>query len=293
MAAFAALLLGACVTLALAEVAVRLLRINQFPVFVIGGSELYRMAPNQSGRLYGRIGWRYDRYGMRSDAGLTTLAGATILLGDSVVDGGALADQEDTIMAALGRMIGRKPYPVACHGWSLLNALDALSSLPDWEHTDWLVCVVNAGDFDSRARPASPLSFPTRRPRLLVPWLLRRHFFRRPPRWWPGRRPVPDLQVDLEFRANLVIRFAEMANRFRGRILVVYVPMRPEIMDEAEFCRTLAGAAPGAQMLDVSKSESWGEDCYADYIHPNARGRGELARLIGGYLLAPDQRHAS
>lgn len=289
---FAAILLAALVALAFAETAVRLLRINQFPLFITGGSELYRMAPNQSGRLHGRIGWRYDRHGMRSDADLTSLAGATILLGDSVVDGGALADQDDTVMAAFGRIVGQVPYPVASHGWSLANALEALRSLPAWEHAEWLVCVVNAGDFDGYARAASPLSFPTRRPRLLVPWLLRRHFYRHPPRWWPWRTAYPVFRVDPDFRAELVARFAEMAGHFQGRILIVYVPMRPEIMDETGFCQTLAAAAPGAELLEAGKSASWGPDCYADYVHPNTHGRTELARLIAGPMLASDQRRA-
>lgn len=293
MATFAAIVLAALVALALAEAAVRLLRIDQFPLFTTGGYELYRMAPNQSGRLFGRIDWSYDRHGMRSEADLVSLAGAMILLGDSVVDGGANASQDDTVMAVLGRIVGRAPYPVACHGWSLANALEALSGLPTWEHAEWLVCVVNAGDFDGCARAASPLSFPTRRPRFLVLWLLRRHFFRRPPRWWPWRTPNPVFHVDPEFRAGLVTRFAEMAHRFRGSILIVYIPMNPEIVDEVEFCRILAAAAPDAQLLDAGKSTSWGKDCYADYIHPNTHGRTELARLIAGHVLASVRRHTS
>jgi hypothetical protein len=285
----AALALLTIVALGFGELLARWWRLDDFPLYQIGGPEGYRMAPDQSGKLRGRIAWRYDRFGMRSDEDPRSLAGRVLLLGDSVVDGGTMASQDDTVMAHLARHLGRAPYPVACHGWSLHNGLAALEGFPDWETAAWLVCVVNPGDFDTIGRAESQFSFPIRRPKLLAPWLVWRLLYRRRARLRPRAMRRLVLAEDPHLRAHLFARFAAIAERFTGRILFVYVPMQPDQASQAEFFRLLAGSVRDCLAIDAGQQDGWGPSCYADHVHPNAAGRAELARMIA-HTIATEQR---
>jgi hypothetical protein len=106
------------------------------------------MKASQRGHFLNRYQWAYDERGMRTKNYVSTLSGAVILLGDSVVDGGNYLTQSETLAERLQGAIGRTVYPIACHGWSIENELAALTSMPSWQNAEKLDPRAHRGDFD-------------------------------------------------------------------------------------------------------------------------------------------------
>ena len=287
--AIALLMLLALAGLALAalvavEVALRVWGFAGFPLFARDPHSVYRMASSQQGR-FRRARWRYDRFGMRSDEDVESLAGRIVVLGDSVVEGGVHLDQDETLAAALARETGWSISPVACHGWALTNELGALTSMPGWERAAALVWVVNSGDFDTIGRGESEYSFPTSRPRWLAAWLLRRHIYRTSPKWWPwGKRSARQGPRQPELRGDALARFTAISAHMGGRIIIVGHALRGEDLGEERFFAELAGVRPGSALVVPAALPGWGPDCYIDFIHPSARGAAMMARAIAPHL---------
>lgn len=269
-----------------AEFGLRAAGFGDFPLYQPDPACGYRMAPDQAGRFRNRIGWRYDHRGLRSEGGPADFAGTTLLLGDSVVDGGLMLDQRQTLAHQLAARIGSPVYPVACHGWALANALGALEDLTGWQHAARLVLVINTGDLDANSSAQSALSFPVAQPRWLLGWLIRRHIYRRGLPWRSAPpRPALDPRDDLR-RLHNQARFGRIVDDFAGDVLILRYPMRdayPEA-DDAAYCRSLAAAAPRIRLLDMSDEPAWTAANYADHVHPTAGGTAILASVIAQHL---------
>ena len=244
------------------------------PLFRFDDHGTYRAAPDQSGRFLGRYEWRYDRRGMRFDGEAANLAGATILVGDSVVEGGNRVGQAQTLPALLASQLDETVYPVAARGWALANALAALVAMPRWEQAKRLIFVVNSGDFETLGAMPDRFMFPRRRPFLALPWLVARQvgrrMFRSPP---DPHRP--------ELHAQAIADFAAIAARFGGPVTIVRYPMKGECGPGNPRFAELHAAAPGSTLLDLNSDPEWGDDCYLDHIHPSPKGLMVLARFIG------------
>ena len=274
------------------EWGLRLAGLADYPLYKHVQPEFYRSASSQKGRFRNRFTWQYDHLGMRSSAELESIAGATILVGDSVVDGGMNLDQSETLTSRVRALTGRTVYPVACHGWSLANEMLALQAMPEWESAEALVWLINPGDLDNITRGDDQFSFPTVRPRLLLPWIfartVKRHASYRP----LASNPLRD-QINKEFRSKLKSNFVELANQFLGKIVIIEYPMAIEIIPEESFCQNLAALVEGATLIRLQELPSWTVDCYFDHIHPNSLGLSLLSEIIQGALLCPQPNEAT
>lgn len=243
----------------------------------------YRMRPNQTGRFVRRFGWRYDAHGMRNDAVPASFAETSLLVGDSVVDGGIRIDQTQTLAALAERQTGEQFYCVACPGWSFANALAALRALPGWATAKRLIFVLNTGDFDTFARMGNSLSFPTRRPVWLVLWLIRREAYRRFQRFRRVRADDDEVAarfVDPNVRASNLAGFRDLLDEYQGPVLLVSYPMLGHGARTEPYFEQLAALASHIRIIDVADAEGWSDDCYADHIHPNAKGLEILAHHL-------------
>jgi len=244
------------------------------PLFRFEEPGIYRAAPDQSGRFMSRHEWRYDRRGMRFSGEVANLAGATILLGDSVVDGGNRIGQAQTLPALLAAELEETVYPVSARGWALANELPALTAMPRWEQGKRLILVVNSGDFATVGAMGDRFMFSRRRPPFALPWLVARQvgrmLFRSPP---DPQRP--------ELHAQTIADFGGIAAKFGGTVTIVRYPMKGQDPATDPRFAELHAAAPGCALIDPSDDPEWGEDCYADHIHPTAHGLMVLARFIG------------
>jgi hypothetical protein len=282
MTAVTALAFLAAMPLAL-EGLVRRMGLGAIPLLESSAHGGYRMRANQAGRFMRRFAWYYDANGMRNGAVPAGFAGTSLLVGDSVVDGGIRIDQEQSLAALAGRRMGEDFYCVACPGWSFANALAALRALPGWARAKRLIFVLNTGDFDTVARMGNSLSFPTRRPVWLALWLIRRQAYRRFQRF---RRvggeddEVPKRFVDPQVRASNLADFRDLLNEYQGPVLLVRYPMLGEDARTEPFFEQLAALAPRIRIVEVADAQGWSDDCYADHIHPNAKGLEILARHL-------------
>ena len=274
------------VVLALAvELLLRLMGFSSFPLFEPDEASVYRMRPDQRGRFMRRHAWNYDANGMRNDRVRDDFVETTVLVGDSIVDGGLRIDQSETLAAQAARLSDQDFYSVACHGWALANVLAALRALPGWAGAKRLVFVLNTGDFHAVARLENQLSFPTRRPIWLALWIARRQLYRRV-RFFRrfGQTKNTDLEQLIEeaetTRASNLAGFQQLLAEYSGPILLMRYPMRGEDARTELYFEQLASLDPRIRILEVAEAADWSADCYADHIHPNARGVTVLARHL-------------
>lgn len=280
----AALILAILVALLVAvEVLVRRMGAGSIPLFEPARHGEYRMQPQQAGLFLRRFAWRYDAHGMRNDAVPPSFAGTSLLVGDSVVDGGVRIDQNRSLAALAATELGESVYCVACPGWSLANSLAALRALPGWGVTKRLIFVLNTGDFDTVARMGDAISFPQRRPVWLGLWLVRRQATRRLQHFRRGSKergePAARFQ-DPDVRARNFAAFRDLLNEYQGPVLLVRYPMLGEDARTEPYFDRLAALSPRIRILDVAEAQGWSDDCYADHIHPNATGLEILARHL-------------
>lgn len=277
--AAAALLVAALLAL---ELLLRGLGFASFPLFERAGHGRYRMRPDQAGLFRRRAAWRYDANGMRNDRIPADFAETTLLIGDSVVDGGNRIDQSETLATVAARLSGDSYYCVACHGWALANGLAELRALPGWTGARRLVFVLNTGDLDSVADMWNEFSFPSRRPIWLTLWLVRRQLFRRVPLYrklWATLHASPEPPVGraADVRARNLADFRQLLTEYDGPIFLVRYAMRGEDARAERYFEQLASLDPRVRILEAAEATGWSDDCYIDHIHPNARGLAVLA----------------
>jgi hypothetical protein len=276
-----ALILICFAALVMVELLIRLLGITSFALFAKDDRCHYRMKAAQRGRFLNRYQWSYDERGMRTKNHVSTLSGAVILLGDSVVDGGNYLTQSDTLAERLQGAIGKTVYPIACNGWSIGNELAALTSMPSWQDADKLIVVLNTGDFNYTNEGSSPWSFPSRLPLWLLPWLICRQLYRRYPAWWPPERPAPTAEAVRRLRDQNLTRFKDVVEQFRGTVSILRFPLKGEDPAKETYFETLAAVAKSkVSLIDIIDSPLWTDDCYRDNIHPNSTGVDVLSRCI-------------
>jgi hypothetical protein len=270
-----AVLIAAAITL---EIVLRYRGIGSFALFELGVPGIYRMKPNQAGRFRRRFRWSYDANGMRNDAAPASFAQTTLLIGDSIVDGGRSLDQGETLAPQAAQISGESFYAVACHGWALGNALPALTALPGWSSAARLVFVLNTGDLDNVVAPDGELGFPTRHPLWLTLWLVRRQAYRRlGARRYKLKGHIPPSE---ERRAVNLAKFRELLAEYAGPVVLVRYPMRGEDPRTERYFERLGALDPRIRILDLAEAAGWSEDCYSDHIHPNAHGLEVLARHL-------------
>jgi hypothetical protein len=277
----AAALLVAALALAV-ELVLRRMGFGSFPLFEPAERSGYRMRPNQAGRFRRRHAWRYDANGMRNDRTPDSFAETTLLVGDSVVDGGLGIGQGETLAALASRCSGQAFYTVACHGWALANSLAALTALPGWAGAGRLVFVLNTGDLDTVGRAGSQFSFPTRRPLWLSVWFVCRKIYRAIEGYLDAKeasRNSPPRLVDRsrDVRANNLADFQALLGEYAGPVILVRYQMRGENARLERYFEQLTSLDPRVQLLEAAEAAGWSNDCYVDHIHPNARGLELLA----------------
>ncbi|NJO21315.1 MAG: SGNH/GDSL hydrolase family protein, partial [Spirulinaceae cyanobacterium RM2_2_10] len=159
----------------------------------------YRFQPDQDLRRFGnRI--RYNQYSQRSEPPLEPRSpdqARILLTGDSVLNGGTLADQSETIpayMAAIWTAQGQSVelLNASAGSWGLGNQLAYLQTFGFFD-SDLLIIFVGTHDLvqptSTSAVVGNHPDFPSRRPLLAWQELWTRYLWRRylQPRWWRWR----------------------------------------------------------------------------------------------------------
>lgn len=266
------------------EIAARALRLSDYPLFVRSPAFGYGFRPRAQGTMRRRFRWRTNAMGLRMDEGRPASADAIVLVGDSTVESGSHVDQEETLAARLAQATGRDVHPVACPGWSLENQLAFLRAHPQLRRAGTVVFVGNTENLVGLAPWQSESAQPTKPPAshawyalMRATYLWRRAMFPSFFRPWPdgaGRTWTGALDAFLD--------------EYSGRLIWLFYPLREEARQSLAPCLELRPLiADRAETFEIGAMLEWSDACYADRIHPNAKGRAVLLRALQQALEAP------
>lgn len=280
------------------------------PVQITDTQTEYRMRPDSH---YRRLGHRIDvnAYSMRSEPFPLRKASPSdrrvIVLGDSVMNGGAWTDQADLATTLLEARLRRDAAPTAVVGnvsagsWGPQNLLGYVEEFGLFD-ADVVVVVVSSHDaFDEVER------FPTKSgvPSQTYWTALGEAWDRARPRWAPAPTattrpddPPPNHRGD---SAPCLAALGELIDRIRAsgaKPIVALHFERPELDEavESEGHQLLRGVCTAHGVEPISLAPALraaiasGENPYRDEIHPNEAGQRTIANALIGPIesaLAP------
>jgi lysophospholipase L1-like esterase len=267
----------------------------------------YRYRPDQDLRRFGRR-FRTNALGMRSPPWPQPRPPGerrVLVLGDSIVAGGSLIDQDELATGLLGRSLARELATpvllgnVSAGSWGPANLL-AWVEVNGWLDADAVAIVVSSRDADDvpSFAPLDPATHPTRRPLSALTEALTVYT----PRLLEWRAPPPPASPPSGGgRALAALEALIGSARAGGRPVVVALHWeQPELAqgepDGLARQRALAAAA-GAEVVSLRPAFvgalQRGEEPYRDGIHPTALGQRLIAEALHRPLaiaLAGDRR---
>lgn len=282
---------GAILALALSEFIVRRLRFADYIRYRRSTDVGYFPRPNSSGLMRGRYRWRINAMGLRADFDEPIRTDAVVLVGDSIVEGGAFVDQADTIGCQIEKQINRRVYPVGAGGWTLGNELAFLNKNPSLLETRTCVIVTNSDDLGDLNRWSTENTHPTKIPWSHMLFLIGRLCWNF---WYRVRGVLWIPQVERssggDAKPHWRMSVSTLLGRYEGRLIWVLYPDRTELKRGAEPCAQLRQlASQAAEIIELTKERDWTEGCYLDRLHPNAIGRKVLANVIASAVLGSRQ----
>ncbi len=288
------------------EMACRFLGLHT-PVLYERTSFGFRPVPNQDIRRFGNHIY-YDPIGLRSTpVGTSPAAGSLrlLFLGDSVINGGAMTDQADTLPFRLQRMMSERGVTTevlnaSSPGWAIGNEAGWLNRYGTLG-AKYLVLTLNSFDLFQMPAPASTVghhpSFPDKAPWLGVQELLTRYIVPQ----MLGRVQPADPGVDIgsvsidNTRAILGdLRWILLRARHQQTepVVVFVEPVGAMSMNDST-----ARAAKGMilellKQLAVTTIETaqviesaGGSALFRDGLHPNSQGNEIIASILARHLL--------
>ena len=262
------------------EVTARALGVADVPTFAPDKRVGYYPRPNQAGRVLDRNRWVFNDRGMGVAEPFRVSPASVLLVGDSVVYGGAPLDQAVHIAPLLSKASSRPVWPVAAGGWALENELQMLNANPDLLRVPTIVWVSNTGDFGAENAWTNPVQYPSHHPISALLYGLRRTVLK--PRDVVDSPSGPD--ATRRWQADL----RRFLNEYHGRIIWVLYPKKSELgQRSSKFDGLLQILGRRAVIVEPGLAGGWGPDNYRDPIHPNAEGDRVLAGLIAKALESP------
>lgn len=289
------LALGAILTaFGVAELTARFgLGLGDPPLTVLDPDIEYLFAPGTYQRFGNEI--RYNSVHMRADEPPTAGADAglrVLVLGDSVINGGALTDHadlattrlQDHLRAAHGAgWVGH----VSAGSWGPANLLAYVERF-GWFDADLAVIVLNGGDLEDLPEHREKLGtdFPTARPTLALSELVIRYL----PRYLPPLRAVVDAEASPPTRTyadpaaagrEALEGLLDAAVAHVPTIVVLLHPGRGAAPDPDRWRRFEAVFEPfGVTALAMDDVLRAHPEAYRDNIHINASGQAIYAATL-------------
>ena len=260
------------------------------PLMVVDPQVGYMFAPNQDVYRFGNH-VMYNAFSMRSDCFRPRKRSPdelrVMVIGDSVVNGGALTDQNDLATEHLKRRLrkelGRQVFVGNISaGWGVSDECAYVRHFGLFD-ADIVVIVVNSDDaFFAESYVAPSLGFPTRKPQLAMTELVDRYLL---PRIFPRDRSA--LLVKRPPATDQLLEMIEMARKSGAEVLLAHHPSREECGgDWADGHDLLVAAAEqsGLPLLEMrpyyQEARQKGTTVYRDSIHLSPAGQGVLADVL-------------
>jgi len=294
-----AILVFALVAVLLAELVSRMLGLGDPPLSIADSEIEYLFAPSQTVRRFGNL-IHYNPWSMRSDDFPTHKTQAAelrvLVLGDSVVNGGAQTDQsklatailQKTLADGLGRpvIVGN----ISAGSWGPPNMLAYLRRFGLFD-ADVVVIVLSSHDH-ADAPTFEPVvgvnvDFPDRKPWCATWEALTRYL----PRYVPGLRgsspadpsSLPPKQKDIDWSLGSIVEIIRLSRQDNARVLLAQhleltelPPGHPKVGHDA-IAQTARGAGVEPFDLEVAGATP---SLYRDHIHPNAAGQAWIAARL-------------
>lgn len=280
------------VILIIGELIARYMRFADYLIYRRSPDMGYAPEPNSSGLMRRRYRWRFNHMGIRSDFDGIVDAGGIVLVGDSIVEGGAMVDQDDTLGSHFARAIDKKVYPVGAGGWSLPNELAFLRRNSELLNSRTIVMVINSDDLCGLNFAKTAYTHLESVPKSHFIYLIGRFF-------WNCKSAIGErlnhnnsvrstgMLNDGEWMAPMV-KFLQI---YKGTLIWVLYPDQTEFESGTAPCAALRPiGADRVIIVDLVKGSKWNVDCYHDRLHPNSIGRKTLADMIATEVLRADQR---
>jgi len=261
---------------AILEVGLRLLGTVDFPLYENRTDVGFIPAPNQYGSFLNKNDWAFNELSMGVNYPYnSSLHPSTVLIGDSVVQGGNVFRQRDRLGPILQTISCSRIWPVSAGGWAFINELHYLrvhqALLPN---IDRIIFVLNSGDFVTGSVWKSELEHPTYRPWLASIYLLRKYVLQ--------RTEVRNRETD-EWRSEL----SWLVSAFSKPIVIALYPSLIELNDVAQRASQLdfrqgeiAAVSAAIKIINIADDGRYAPSLYRDYIHPNSNGNTVLATIL-------------
>jgi hypothetical protein len=286
-----------------AELTLRYLRYDEFPIYDTDAKIGYIPKPNQAGCFLGRYCWTLNERSMLNEPWVPDREHGILVIGDSLVWGEVRMAPRDKLGACLQSVMGGhyRIWSVGAGSWANLNEVEYLKRNEDViRNIHGLVWIANAGDFSYRSLWASDYTHPRQRPRFLVgylagkaaiPWL--KHLL--PASFQEQEQPVAsDAEVSAETARELRAWLKSAPRDLLQHSLFVWYPDAAELKTRNPATSHLLSAvresveAEGFRFFDLRGDARWRSDCYRDPIHPSAEGDRVLASVLQAQLWPGD-----
>ena len=291
-----------------AELTLRGLRYDEFPIYDTDARIGYIPRPNQIGDFAGRYLWKLNERSMLNEPWVPDHGHGILVIGDSLVWGEVEMASEEKLGACLQRTLGDRyhVWSVGAGSWANLNEVEYLNRNEDVvRNIRGLIWIANAGDFGDRSRWDSDFVHPRRRPIFLLGYLVGKVVVPRVKRLFPEFDGKHDLNgdagsnVSAEAKQELRAWLRSAPRDLLRRSLFVWFPDAAEFKSrDAATSRLLSEVrglveGEGLRFFDLRGDTRWQADCYRDPIHPSAYGNRVLAAILEAQLPAGDPSAAS
>jgi lysophospholipase L1-like esterase len=276
------------------EIAVRATGMVSFPTYDVDPIIGYIPKPNQHGKFLQSHAWAFNDRSMGTDSPWNPLEHRNVLvIGNSIVMGGNVYDQEDKVGPLIQRTLGDAfaVWPIAAGGWTNVNETVYLQRNPDVAQSQsFFIWEVMSGGLSNINTWRSDYIWPRQQPLLASWYVFRRYVLARFIKLDTSELP-PTGHVDPVALRNFEATIASLSSaaglRHPGIILLyptkaeyesakagqAWLPERTEIERIASSNDLI--------LVDVSRDLNWNEALYrADGVHPNVEGNIELAHLL-------------
>ncbi|BBF93868.1 SGNH/GDSL hydrolase family protein [Blastochloris tepida] len=269
------------------------------PLTVIDAELEYIFRPGRTYERFGNI-VSYNSKSMRASEVPPAKNGddfRVLVLGDSVVNGGALTDQKDISSEVLARKIGANAWVgnISAGSWGPANLL-AYVTRHGWFDADAALIVVSTHDLEDlpEFRVHYGDDFPEESPMSALSELITRYLPRHIPALGPYLRSEPSPPSvtyspdERRQKGEAALRdlIAAAQKNVRNVVLVLH-PTRTETAGAAEESEieqrarlTSIVKSTGVPMFDVETVAGWKTELYRDDIHPNAAGQAAYATIF-------------
>ena len=210
------------------EIILRLVGVIDFPLYQKDETMGYIQQVDQAGSFLNKNDWEINQHHLFASH-YEPAAGATFLIGDSVVWGGNPYRKEDRLCVILENKLASTIWCAAARSWFSWNEISYMERYPEVvANCDNLVWVFKSDDFSQPTKWKSELSHPTVTP-LSALWYTGQKYLL--PRLWKFVESESAVEVEtLDLDQFLTTKsFIESLQKKKRKIVIVLWPSRKEL----------------------------------------------------------------